>query len=268
MGIDKSVDKLIDDSGIITHYKVIDKLKESGWSVLISPYYYDNIANSIREIDIVAEKQFNSSTSLNSSVQINVQLFIECKYIKQEIVFWFDDKDIDGAVLKLERDTGLTILHNKSSADIQPEKFHYLGNKEVARLFSTNTNKEDVVYKAITQCLNSKIYYDQWFHRPINFEFIKSGKVNTKILKYPVVICNNFDKLLKINFVGDKYEYENIKGPFQVEINYTYLDKTKTQAIAENFWIDVVNFDNLDNFLKIVEQEIKAVMEAKIFLLR
>src|SRR3989344_2842552 len=108
-----TINKLIESSGILTHKKVIDILREQGWKLLISPYYYDNISNTVREIDIIAEKQFSSfsSYSRNSSVQVNVQLFIECKYIKQEIVLWFDNKDIDRAVLKMEKNSGLMILH-------------------------------------------------------------------------------------------------------------------------------------------------------------
>lgn len=49
------IKKLIEDSGIITHKKVIDVLREQGWKLLISLYYYDNISNAVREIDIIAK---------------------------------------------------------------------------------------------------------------------------------------------------------------------------------------------------------------------
>ena len=85
---------------------MIDVLREQGWKLLISPYYYDNISNAVREI-IIAEKQFTFVDNWSqSSVQVNVQLFVECKYIKQEIVFWFDNKDIDKAVSKWRKTAG------------------------------------------------------------------------------------------------------------------------------------------------------------------
>ncbi len=262
----KSVNELIENSGMITHHKVINTLRNQGWTLSIAPYYYDNIANTVREIDIVAEKQFNSSDWRNqSSIQINVQLFLECKFIKQEIAFWFDNKDIDGAVVKLEKDTDLQILHNRYGADITIDKFHYLNKDKVAKLFSTNSNKDDVIYKALTQCLNSKIYYDQWFNRPIHHKFFEHKETTASILKYPIIVCNKFDNFLQVEFDGDNYSYDKINDNFQLEVNYTYLDKTRTKAEAEIFLIDIVNFDNLLQFLNTIEEETKSIISAKSF---
>ncbi len=260
----KQVNKLIEDSGIITHYKVIDALRKNDWNLLISPYYYDNIANTIKEIDIVAEKSFGSVDGQfdESAVQINVQLFLECKYIKQEIVFWFDDIDKDQAVSKLESETGLDILYGKPGADITPEKFHYLSNEKVAKLFSTNTNREDIIYKAMSQCLHAKIYYDQWFNKPIYKQFKNPARTKTKILKYPVIICDNFNQLKEINFEGDyKHGYKDIKDYFQLELNYTYLDRDRTSARQDYFLIDVVDFNHLEEFLGGLEKEVKSLLD-------
>ena len=262
----KSINKLIDDSGMITHHKAINILKEQGWKLLIAPYYYDNIANTVREIDIIAEKQFNSDRLREgSSVQINVQLFIECKYIKQEIVFWFDEKKIDDAVINLEKKTNLQILHNKHSADITTDKFHYLNSNKVAKLFSTTTNKEDVVYKAITQCLNSKIYYDQWFDRPIYHKFFEHIETTATILKYPLIICDKLDNLIKVEFDNGDYSYDRLDDNFQLQINYTYLNKTKTEALTDDFIIDLVSLDKLVSFLDNLEVEIKSIIQAQDF---
>lgn len=262
---EQKIKNLIENSGIITHKKVIDVLREQEWELLISPYYYDNISNAVREIDIIAEKQFTINDNWSqSTVQINVQLFIECKYIKQEIVFWFDNKDIDKAVLKMEKNSGLEILHKKHEADITIDKFHYLTNDKVAKLFSTNANNDDVIYKAITQCLNAQIYYDQWYNHPMHFSFFKHSKVDTKILKFPVVICDNFDNLVKVDFDEKNknlYQTDAISDSFQVETNYTFLDKSQ-QAKTEYFLIDVLKLDNISTFLEKLAEEIKAVMQS------
>ena len=262
---EQKIKKLIEDSGIITHKKVIDVLREQGWKLLISPYYYDNISNAVREIDIIAEKQFTSVDNWSqSSVQVNVQLFIECKYIKQEIVFWFDNKDIDRAVSKMEKNSGLEILHKRHGADITIDKFHYLINDKVAKLFSTNANKDDVVYKAITQCLNAQIYYDQWYDCPMHFGFHEHKEVATRILKFPIIICDNFDNLIEVDFdEKDKkpYQTDSISDSFQVETNYTFLDKSQ-KAKTEYFLIDVLKLDNINTFLEKLTEEIKAVMQS------
>lgn len=265
---EQKIKKLIEDSGIITHKKVIDILRNQGWKLLISPYYYDNIANAVREIDIIAEKQFTSVDNWSqSSVQVNVQLFIECKYIKQEIVFWFDNKDIDGAVSKMEKNSGLEILHKRYGADITTDKFHYLANNKVAKLFSTNANKDDVVYRAITQCLNAQIYYDQWHNCPIHFGFHEHKEVATQLLKFPMIICDNFNNLIKIDFdEKDKngYTANEIGDSFQIETNYIFLDKNK-KSETEYFLIDILNLNDIESFLQKVETETKAIISAKGF---
>ena len=260
-----TINKLIESSGILTHKKVIDILREQGWKLLISPYYYDNISNTVREIDIIAEKQFSSfsSYSRNSSVQVNVQLFIECKYIKQEIVLWFDNKDIDRAVLKMEKNSGLMILHKRHGADITIDKFHYLSNDKVVKLFSSSANKEDVIYKAITQCLNAQIYYDQWYDEPLHFGFFEQVP-HKKILKYPIIVCDNFSNLVKIGFNnGDStnYKSENIENSFQIETNYIFLDKDK-KAKSEYFLIDMLNITDIAVFLNNLKTEVDSIMSA------
>ncbi|PIR66900.1 MAG: hypothetical protein COU51_01430 [Parcubacteria group bacterium CG10_big_fil_rev_8_21_14_0_10_36_14] len=262
---EEKINNLIDNSGIITHKKAIDILRAQGWKLSISPYYYDNIANSVREIDIIAEKPFYSASPYDSSVQINVQLFIECKYIEQEIVFWFDDKDMDKAVSRMEKNSGLEILHKKHGADIGMDKFHYLTSDKVAKLFSSNLNKEDIVYKAITQCLNAQIYYDQWYDNPIHWSFPRNPQTITKILKYPIVICDNFSNLIKVDFdENDSKNYKTnvINSHFQVETNYIFLDKNQ-KANSEYFLIDFLNIDDINSFLDVIKNEVDSVISAE-----
>lgn len=258
-----SVNNLIEKSGMITHHGVISKFKDKGWKLLISPYYYDNISDSTKEIDIIAERQFNSASIASiSSAQINIQLFLECKYIKDEIVLWFDDRDIDKAVIRMEKDSGLGIAHKKSRADITKEKFHYLEDDKVVKIYSTQNNKQDVIYKAITQCLNSRIYYDQWANHPIFFDFSNHPESKNKIIKFPVIVCDNFDKLLNVKFTNEKaYTYDKINNSFELEVNYTYLDKER-KAITDYFLIDVLDFNAVDSFLDKLDTEIQSILGA------
>jgi len=256
----EKINKLIINSGIVSHYKVLDILRKKEWSVLISPYYYDNIASATKEIDIIAEKQIDFVDKFDKDVQINIQLFLECKYIKNEIVLWFDAVDMDKAVLKLEEITGLTILHKKLDADIKPENFHYLENKNVVKLFSTNTNKEDVMYKAISQCLNSQIYYEQWIYGTIMNPF--SNEAISRIIKYPVIVCDNFDNLVEVKF-NEKNDFSTcqIENSFLIETNYTHLDKTGKLVESSYFLIDVVDFDYFEKFLDKIEMETRSLLE-------
>ena len=251
----QKIDKLIEESGIITHFKTSRTLRKNGWSVVVSPYYYDSISDSIRETDLVVEKQFYSADTLrHSSVQINIQLFIECKYIKQEIVFWFDTINKNEAVRNLEKEADLDILHgDKRSADIVPENFHHLKYDKVAKLFSTNSSKEDVMYKAMNQCLHSQINYRKTGKKPISNKFMNSQSVFSHIIQYPIIVCDNFSNLLEVKFDDEnRTSTEKLENDFLLETNYR----------EDYFLIDIVDINCLENFLKKIEEEAKLLVEA------
>lgn len=266
--MDKKTQSLIENSGMITHLKVINYLRAKGWTVVISPYYYDGIADSVREIDIVAERQFNSAGLANhSSVQINVQLFIECKYIKQEILLWFDQTDKDKAVEAMEKATGLR-LAVRQSGDIVPASFHYYQAQRVAKLFSTNSGKEDLIYKALSQSLRALVYYKQWAPGPIRHNFNGSRETISHIVKYPVIVCDNFANLkeLVVDTNTGTFSVKKLESPFLLETNYVYFNKFKTTTIDDYFWIDFLDADHLEPFLKILKSEAEAILDAKAFI--
>jgi hypothetical protein len=57
------------------------------------------------------------------------------------------------------------------------------------------------------------------------------------------------------------YQTDAISDSFQVETNYTFLDKSQ-QAKTEYFLIDVLKLDNISTFLEKLAEEIKAVMQS------
>ena len=250
-----ATNKLIEESGMITHVKTLSILRKNGWSVLVSPYYYDSISDSIRECDLIAEKQFELKDPFNSSVQVNIRLFVECKYIKQEVVFWFDKIDREKAISNFEKETGLT-LAIRYSGDILPEKVHYLSQDLVAKLFSTNSNREDVVYKAMNQCLHSQINYRRTGMKPIFNEFIKNPGASSHIVQYPVIVCENFENLIRVNFDEDsKITTEKLANHFVLETNYG----------EDYFLIDIVDLNYLEIFLGDFKTEAKELINSYAF---
>ncbi len=177
---------------------------------------------------------------------MNIKFFVECKYINREIVFWFDDKDKEKAIKRIMRDAGL----KSPEENLTINKHHYLKDNKVAKLFSSNPDKlvdNELIYKAINQSLNAMVYYK-------NSGSILSDKYGytKKIVNYPLIICNTFDKFYKVD-VGNN-SYSKIDDNFQLEINYAYLDKDKNSQ-CDYFLIDIVDFSNnrFDNFLKELE---------------
>lgn len=253
--MDENIKKLVERSGIPSHLKTTNILREKGWPVLVSPYYHDSISDSIRETDLVAEKQFNTGHGSGSSVHLNVQLFIECKYIKQEVVFWFDNLNKQRAVMALEEETGLDIVYAgyKHSGDITPAEFHYLKDESVAKLFSTNLSQEDVIYKAMNQCLHSQLYYRRRGKRPINQEFNAHPKAHTQVIQFPVIVCDNFSNLLRLKAgVDEEYQVENLQNHFILEVNYR----------EDYFLIDIVDINYFSTFLDEFEQEAGKLVNA------
>lgn len=253
--IDPKIKTLIEDSGIILHNKATNILRKKEWSVLISPYYQDTITDLVRETDLVAEKQINSSSdniSRHSSFQINIQLFIECKYIKQEIIFLFDKIDKDKAVESLEKETGLQIAHKGRMLDIMNNVFCNLSIDDVAKLFSTNTNKDDVIYKAMNQCLHAQISYRNKGKKSLIIPFNGRPDSSSKVIQRPVIVCDNFEKLFKVDIKDDgTYQSEVLKNHFVLETNYR----------DDYFLIDIVDINYLEQFLLDIQNEAKRIMD-------
>ena len=171
-------------------------MREKNWTVLISPYYNDNITDKPREIDIIAEKEFDVMEPLFRKYlgTLLVRLFIECKYIHKEIAFWFDNKDEESAIKRIMKDTSLK--HPDENVFIK--EHHYYTSKEVAKLSASDSDKspdKEIIYKALNQSLNAMVYYKS---SPSAILAKRSGRA-LRIVNYPLILCNSFDKLYRVN---------------------------------------------------------------------
>src|SRR3989304_1831743 len=126
------VKAIIAKSGNTFHCKVLKYLQNKGWTVLISPYYNDNISSKPREIDLIAEKAFGVKDMVDRTLgTVNVKLFVECKYISQKTVFWFHDKNMEQAEEIITNNSPL------QKDNTYTKKHHYLdGKNRAAKLFA------------------------------------------------------------------------------------------------------------------------------------
>lgn len=253
------IEEIIEKSGNNFHYKVVEFLRNNDWCVVVSPFYNDNFTDKPREIDIIAEKEFEVKDFDQWIADIKVRFFIECKYINNDTVFWFDNRDMSGALSKVLKDTPLEDPHSWSMTD----KHRYLENIEVAKLFSGENGKNpdnEIMYKAITQSLNSLVYYKQ---KPSIMPVDPYKKHNVKaLLDYPIIICNDFNHFWKYNIIK-KETPEQIKDNFQLEVQYAYFDEKKENR-NEYFLIDIVSFNQLEAFIKQIEEKDIAAIREKI----
>jgi len=246
----KEVKDIIEKSGNTFHCKVLKFFKSQGWTVLISPYYNDNVSGKPREIDLIAEKAFHIPDSFGEFMgDVNVKLFIECKYISQKTVFWFHGKDRE----KAENLVVQTSPCRKDST--YTKEHHYLcGNDYVAKLFADEKAKaadNEIFYKALNQSLNALIYYrDKRSIIPLP----ESRRAYTKYtLNYPIIVCNSFDNLYRVDIETDD-EPSSINENFQLEINYAYIGQSRVDS-NEYFLIDIVKFDLINNLLDTITKD-------------
>jgi hypothetical protein len=253
------IEEIIENSGNNFHYKVVEFLRNNGWYVVVSPFYSDNFTNKPREIDIIAEKEYEVKDFGQWIGDIRVRFFIECKYITNDTVFWFDNRDLSGALTRVLADTPLGDPHDWSMTD----KHRYLEKTEVAKLFSDGSNKgpdNEIMYKAITQSLNSLVYYKQ---RPSIIPENPRRNHNVKaFVNYPIIVCNDFSHFWKYS-IAKKDAPQELKDNFQLEVQYAYFDEKKENR-NEYFLIDIVSFDNLEDFIKQLEKKDIAAMQEKI----
>lgn len=239
------VKAIIAQSGNTFHCKVLKYLQGKGWTVLISPYYNDNISSKPREIDLIAEKAFKAKDGCETFLgTVNVKLFIECKYIPQKTVFWFHDKD------KLKATELVNQMIPSGNGHHSITKHHYLaGVDSVAKLFADerkNSADNEIFYKALNQCLNAMVYYRNK-GSIIKLPPGRNGYV-PNIINYPIIVCNSFDNLYRVEIDTDAVPY-NIAENFLLEVNYAYMTSDGNNK-NEYFLIDILNFDLFDSFLE------------------
>ncbi|MFA6254883.1 MAG: hypothetical protein WC675_02470 [Patescibacteria group bacterium] len=242
------IQKIIDNSGNTLHSQVITFLRSLGWYILVSPYYNDNQTAKPREIDIIAEKRLDVIEWEQRYGFLIIQLFIECKYINNSIVFWFDNKNTNAAEDMIVNNTCLP--HHKDNITI--DQHHHFEDKKVAKLFSSSASlqklhENEEFYRALNQTLNGMVYYKNRGGFSINPKPIRE-RYKQEVIHYPIILCNNFEKIFRINIGEDKYSKLE-DNYFELEVNYSYITNG-SQEHNEYFLIDVVDFTKFEEYLK------------------
>lgn len=251
MAVPKEITDLILSSGNNFHAKVARWLSEEGWRVVVSPYYMDQTQNKAREIDLVAEKTWPVRDPFGTAVSdVAVRLFIECKFIASDAVFWFADKDQESA-LELVCASGPFRANNSYT-----DRHHYLSKSHrVAKLFSTSNNNKnsenEPFYKALNQALNAMV---SMRGQSVMTPSLKKTQY-CAILDFPVVVCSSFDRVYSVDFYSDSPP-EPIQDNFQLEVRYAYIDRNENRR-DDFFLLDFVAFDKLEEFAKAIDIDAK-----------
>jgi hypothetical protein len=212
----------------------------------------DQTQNKAREIDLVAEKVWPVNSFGHEVDDIAVRLFIECKFIASDAVFWFADKD-QASTLELVCSSGLFRANNSYT-----EKHHYLSQSpRVAKLFSTSnskTSENEPFYKALNQALNAMV---SMRGQDVSIPSLKKAQRYPKaVIEFPVVVCSSFKNIYSVDFYSDS-QPEPIQDNFQLEVRYAYIDRHENRQ-DDFFLLDFVAFDKIEEFAKAIADDASA----------
>lgn len=253
MTVPREVVEFASSTGNSFQSKVVEKFRRGDWYTKVSPYYLDAATNRAREIDLVAEKVWNVG-SLHAEVgsRLHMKLFVECKYVPEATVFWFDAKDEAAASEWLVQNTPLP-----SPSNTYTSRHHYLaGEPAVAKLFGTRQNRDtdrEAMYKALNQALHAMVYLRR---RRSNIPRDDRDRVPSYVIELPVIVVSTFANLFRVD-IGDE-DVRPISENFLLEVNYAYLD-TDGNDRNEYFLVDVVSLDKLDAFFAALESDAEAM---------
>lgn len=243
MSTPAAVLNLISSSGNNFHAQVARWFQANGWHTQVSPYYLDQSQDKARELDLVVEKLWPINDGFGRCEgDVVVRLFVECKFVGAETVFWFTPKNM-AAAMRLVCRMGQFKEDNRYTS-----RHHYLAKGErVAKLFSTagvKSSEGDPIFKALNQALNATLAMR---HQPATHPTL-AGRRRSKLvtLTYPVVVCSSFERLYAADFFQEA-EPTGISDNFQMEVEYAYADQAGYPR-NELFLLDFVDFSKLQEF--------------------
>lgn len=250
MSAPDSITQLIESSGNNFHVKVARWFRDRGWHIVVSPYYMDQMQSKAREIDLTAEKLWPIGTFADQRQgSIVVRLFVECKYVAADTVFWFARKNRNAAKDLVCRSR---VFHENNS---YINEHHYLSTSpDVAKLFASNSTRgqeNEPFYKALNQALNATVSMRN--QRPFHPDLAGRNSGNPIVLDFPVIVCNSFSKFYKVDFF-EETEPRLIDSNFQLEVQYAFLDRTG-QSRNDYFLLDFVEFEQLDSFESAIDKD-------------
>jgi hypothetical protein len=254
---DKIIEELV-KTGFPTEIVSASVMQERGWYVLLNPSYFDVDEGKSREFDIRAFKR-KTEDHLNKEYSVGIYLVTECKKSEKPWVFFTTPEDYGhvarlGNVIKRNLDTKRRIFTDNSSpqsviSDGSLKRFHhYFQHLRLARTFHQpfrgEKEQSKMIYSAVMSVIKATLF------------LARDSISNSLRIFYPLVI-----------FSGDLFEAQvqankdiRLLRSKHLQLSFNYFTPEVQQAVSrgqsENeFIIDIVYEDYLDEFLKIIEKE-------------
>lgn len=244
--------ELIASSGNNFHARVARWFQSNGWLTTVSPYYLDDSQNKAREIDLICEKSWDIKDGWGHPTgHVVVRLFVECKFVPSDSVFWLTGKDLEAAKA-LVCSCGPFRPNNTYT-----DKHHYLSESpKVIKLFATRAQRggdAEPFYKALNQSLHALVAMRP---KPSRLHSERSRADKRVLLDYPVIVCSSFDRLHQVDFFSES-EPQRVTENLQLEVRYAYTAHGGGPR-DEYFLLDVVEFNQLDRLASALERDAKS----------
>jgi hypothetical protein len=236
---EERLEDILKVSGNNLHLRVAMVLKNSGWEVDLSSYYYDDTTEKPREIDIIAYKNTKVTTPLPMrDTTFRTSLFIDCKHFKEEIGFRMQPA-VSGR--KAMKAVGLN-SSSGASEDRLYEHHHYAEEKSVGKLYDTVADSH--LFTAITQPVKSLTFFRH--------------QITRRGLYYPIVVYSGISGIYQLNSDMTSLSGLSPKNYSVFELNYSYrnLSSPAKTLHTETFFVEFVHEDEFPNLLRWLEQDV------------
>ncbi len=241
--------KALQTSGNNLHLDIAEILERDGWKVELSSYYFDDITDKPREIDIVATLEVRTPTSpiSTSSEKFNVNLFIECKHFTQDIAFRMNKAKPDKLMEAL-----LVEVYNKNEIVRQSDLesiHHHLKLKLVGVLYDASNKLQKDIFDAITQPIKSYSYFQ---------DKLQQG------LTYLAVIYRGIDGIYPISSPSDLTTLPSLNPVDDLTMGINYSSK-KFGTKSKYFLIDFIHEKKIIDYLKQIKNESSKLRDLRDF---
>src|SRR3989338_3014157 len=261
---EQKIQTFVKKHGHSLHSQVVQFLRANDWEVLVSPFYRDNGTDKARETDIIAEKYIRALDTCGYflGAYFRLRLVIECKYMKEQTIILFDQKNVVATERRIINDIS---LFKPSRENESIREHHFYTTNEVGKLFATATegqekqSENEVMFSAVDKVLNCLAYYR---HVPALAEEERPKKLAyNSTVSYPLIVLNDFKNLYRTDMRTTEATIESLadKKCFQLEVNYAsngIYSGTKVPHV-KYFLVDVLKFDGLGDYLKILEKDVR-----------
>lgn len=229
----------ISRSGHRLHIEVVETLRKNGWETTVSPHYFDDTAVA-REVDILARKRIEVLEPITKKVldRFDVELFIECKYLRNDYWFWFDEISKDALFSAVQEGSFIPGFDDFLRSSMLPKisRFQY---SSVARLYGSTDANDGKIFEAISQSIKSLHY----------FERRRSGRV----YRIPIVVYKGPEEtggIFRCDDPLNTLDASEIKERFGYFLNFAHSDSDRA------YLVDFVRLSKLQDYCDALSADI------------